>query len=152
MLKSRLDHSTMDMHYFMAHARNEAKTLDEIQAVIDARRKLREFEQSLDEQLPSRKRLKKLRIFAQSLVEDHKYLQHSESQFGELRSDLNKQRLDRKVKQLEQENPDLDLTAIYSNDKTEAARKVMHKKAYASYKAYHFLKHGIKTGDDALKT
>ena len=30
MLKSHLDHSSMDMPYFMAHARNEAKTVDEI--------------------------------------------------------------------------------------------------------------------------
>jgi hypothetical protein len=30
LLKSTLDHSSMDMQYFMAQARNEAKTIDEL--------------------------------------------------------------------------------------------------------------------------
>lgn len=30
LLKSHLDHSAMDMQFFMAQARNEAKTVDEI--------------------------------------------------------------------------------------------------------------------------
>ena len=48
LLKSHLDHSSMDMSFFMANARNAAKTVDEIQAVRDAREKLREFEKNLD--------------------------------------------------------------------------------------------------------
>ena len=56
-LKSNLDHSTMDMRYFMAMARNEAKTVNEVQAVLDARERLREFEKEMDKELPSRKRL-----------------------------------------------------------------------------------------------
>ena len=48
LLKSHLDHSSMDMNFFMANARNAAKTVDEIQAVRDAREKLREFEKTLD--------------------------------------------------------------------------------------------------------
>ena len=36
-LKSKLDHSDMDMQYFMARARNEAKTVDELVAVREAR-------------------------------------------------------------------------------------------------------------------
>ena len=50
------------------------------------------------------------------------------------------------MKQFEEENPHVDLTAIYDNDRTEAARKALHKKAYASYKAFHFLKNGVKPG------
>jgi len=37
MLKSHLDHSTLDMQYFLSSARNAAKTVNEIQAVRDAR-------------------------------------------------------------------------------------------------------------------
>ena len=36
-LKSKLDHSHMDMQFFMAQARNEAKTVDELVAVREAR-------------------------------------------------------------------------------------------------------------------
>jgi len=58
----------------MATLRNEAKTVDEIKAVRDARQRLRDFERDMDNQLPSRKRLQKFRRFATSLIEDHKYL------------------------------------------------------------------------------
>lgn len=136
----------MDMRFFMATLRNEAKTVDEIVAVREARQKLREFEQEMDSMLPSRKRLQKYRRFAQSLVEDHEYHLHMKEELGQLRTPEDKQRFDRKVQALEAENPGLDLTAIYENEKTELARKALHKKAYASYKAYHFLKNGVVRG------
>ena len=100
----------------------------------------------MDSQLPSRKRLKKFRRFAQSLIEDHKYMTKREEQYGYLRTPLEKERLDKKVKEFEAEHPDIDLTPIYENEKTEQARKVLNKKAYASYKAFHFLKSGVKRG------
>lgn len=45
-----------------------------------------------------------------------------DEQFGEMRSKLESDRLDRKVNEFEAANPNVDLTAIYENDKTEAAR------------------------------
>lgn len=54
------------------------------------------------------------------------------------------------MKEFEAANPDIDLTAIYDNEKTEAARRTLHKKAYASYKAFHFLKNGVKRGEELL--
>ena len=81
-LKSKLDHSDMDMEFFMAKARNEAQTVDEIVAVRESRQRLRDFEKEMDAQLPSRKRLQKFRRFAQSLIEDHSYLTKREEQFG----------------------------------------------------------------------
>ena len=145
-LKSNLDHSSMDMQYFMAQARNESKTVEELKAVRESRKKLRDFEKEMDSQLPSRKRLQKFRRFAQSLIEDHKYLTKNSENFGEMRSKLEKDRFDQKVKEFETANPHIDLTSIYENDKTEAARQSLQKKAYASYKAFHFLKQGIKKG------
>lgn len=47
-LKAKLDHSNMDMEYFMAQARNEAKTVDELVAVREARQRLRDFEKDMD--------------------------------------------------------------------------------------------------------
>ena len=146
MLKSNLDHSQMDMQYFMAYARNEAKTVDEIQAVRSAREKLRQFEKEMDSKLPSRKRLQKVRRFAQSLIEDHKYLSLRHEEFGQFRSDLDRQRLDQKAREFEAAHPEVDLTPIFENDKTEAARQALQKKAFASYKAFHFLKSGVKEG------
>ena len=64
---------------------------------------------------------------------------------------MEKERLDKKVKEFEAEHPNIDLTPIYENDKTEKARQVLNKKAYASYKAFHFLKSGVKRGKDLLE-
>ena len=102
----------------------------------------------MDSQLPSRKRLQKARRFAQSLIEDHKYLTKNESYMGEHRTQLEQDQFDRKVKEFEAAHPGIDLTPIYENEKTEAARRALHKKAYASYKAFHFLKNGVKRGDE----
>ena len=41
----------------MAYARNEAKTVEEIKAVREARQRLRQYEKEMDSRLPSRKRL-----------------------------------------------------------------------------------------------
>ena len=46
-----------------------------------------------------------------------------EDSYGQpLRTPLEKERLDRKVAAFEAEHPDIDLTSIYENDKTEAVR------------------------------
>ena len=37
MLKSNLDHSSMDMRFFMEQARNAAKTVDELKTVRESR-------------------------------------------------------------------------------------------------------------------
>jgi hypothetical protein len=48
-----------------------------------------------------------------------------------------------KVKALEKKYPHVDLTQLFNSDNADAARKALHKNAFASYKAHEFLKHGI---------
>lgn len=45
---------------------------------------------------------------------------------------------------MQRENPNLDLTQLFETERAEVARKAQHKKAFASYKAFQFLKHGIE--------
>ena len=71
-LKSVLDHSDLDQAYFLAKMRNDAKTVDEISKVREARKQLQEFEAEMNKQMPSRKKLKAFRNMAKSLIEDHK--------------------------------------------------------------------------------
>ena len=40
------------------------------------------------------------------------------------------------------------MTQLYDTERAESARKVLHKKAFASYKAFEFLKNGIKTSSE----
>ena len=72
-LKSSIDHSELDRHYFLARAKNAAKTVDEIEKVRLARQELRDFEKGIDSMLPSRKKLKKFKQMAKSLIEDNKF-------------------------------------------------------------------------------
>jgi hypothetical protein len=142
-LKSNVDHSHLDTAYFLAKARNDAKTVEEIARVREARQKLREFEAEMDKELPSKKKLKAARQAIRSLVEDKAGLSRDHRSDYEL-TQLERDRMDANARKLEAINPGLDVTAMYGSDDTDEARKALHKKAYASYKAFQFLKHGIK--------
>ena len=61
-------------------------------------------------------------------------------------------RFDRKVRELEQKYPNVNFSQLYASDQAEAAKQALHKKAYASYKAFQFLKHGIKTSKEEPET
>ena len=143
-LKSSIDHSELDRHYFLARAKNAAKTVDEMEKVRLARQELREFEKEIDSMLPSRKKLKKFRKMARSLIEDNNYKSRVEPS-SQFMTELERDRFDAKVKEMEAAYPNLDLTTLYESDSADQARQVLHKKAYASYKTFNFLKHGVKT-------
>lgn len=49
-----------------------------------------------------------------------------------------------KIRLLQKENPDKDYTQLFDSERAEIARKTQHKKAFASYKAFQFLKHGVE--------
>lgn len=49
-----------------------------------------------------------------------------------------------KIRLLQKENPDKDYTQLFDSERAEIARKAQHKKAFASYKAFQFLKHGVE--------
>lgn len=43
------------------------------------------------------------------------------------------------------------MSQLFATDKAEEARHALHKSAFASYKAYEFLKHGITKQPEAPK-
>eukprot|EP00352_Strombidinopsis_acuminata_P002803 CAMPEP_0176396896 /NCGR_PEP_ID=MMETSP0126-20121128/44656_1 /TAXON_ID=141414 ORGANISM="Strombidinopsis acuminatum, Strain SPMC142" /NCGR_SAMPLE_ID=MMETSP0126 /ASSEMBLY_ACC=CAM_ASM_000229 /LENGTH=195 /DNA_ID=CAMNT_0017770811 /DNA_START=724 /DNA_END=1312 /DNA_ORIENTATION=+ len=57
--------------------------------------------------------------------------------------------LDDKIRKLQKENPSVDLTPLFDSDRADVARKEMHKRQFASYKAFTFLKNGIKKAEDS---
>jgi hypothetical protein len=72
-LKSKIDHSDLDPEYFVKRARNNAKIVDELKKVRETRQELRDFENNLDNELPSRKKLKAMKNLAKEVIEDPKY-------------------------------------------------------------------------------
>jgi len=48
-----------------------------------------------------------------------------------------------KIKELQAKYPHVDMTQLFDSQRAEDARRTLHKKAFASYKAFEFLKGGV---------
>jgi len=70
-LLARLQHGDFDSKYYMNRAKNNAKLVDDIVEVRHARKELRDFEKDIDNQLPSRKKLKQIRDLAKEVIENN---------------------------------------------------------------------------------
>jgi len=62
--KGNLDHSELDKSYFMKKLQNESELTEQRQELRDAKAKLRDFEQNMDNELPDLKKLKEFRSLA----------------------------------------------------------------------------------------
>ena len=85
--------------------------------------------------------MKEYRTFARDVFEDKKYNDRTEEAYG--RNAAEEEALNERLRQIQKENPNMDLTQLFDTDRAEHARQTQHKKAYASYKAFEFLKHGL---------
>ena len=96
----------------------------------------------MDKDLPSLKKIKDFRGLAREVIDDP-----SRPKIGALvdkRTTSEEQDLDDKIRKMQREYPDIDLTQLFETERAELARKAQHKKAFASYKAFQFLKHGVE--------
>ena len=64
MMKKNLDHSDVDKYYFMRKMENESKIADQKTELREANQKLREFERTMDKELPNQIRLKEFKSIA----------------------------------------------------------------------------------------
>lgn len=62
--KGNLDHSELDKSYFMKRLRNESEVADQKQELRDARARLRDFEENMENELPATRKLKDFRSVA----------------------------------------------------------------------------------------
>lgn len=77
------------------------------------------------------------------VLENHPYNARTQDAFT--RTEQEEADLNEKIRKLQRENPDMDLTQLFDTERAEKLRKEQHKKAFASYKAFEFLKHGVQT-------
>ena len=93
--------------------------------------------------MPSHFKLKQFRKLAKDVIEggiegktrgDRRYN----------RTDLEHERLMKKVRELEAKYPHIDVTQLFMTEKADKAQQAIHKAAFASYKANEFLKHSVK--------
>ena len=138
-LKSdKIDHKDFDMRYTLNKQRNEAQLVKELQALRESRQELREFETNMDKDLPSLKKLKEFRELAREVIDNN-----DKPRLGVKRTQAEEDVINDKIRKLQKENPDIDYTQLFDTERAETARKTQHKKAFASYKAFQFLKHGV---------
>jgi hypothetical protein len=78
---------------------------------------------------------------ARDMIEDRPSLRTEKST---QRKAHEEEKLNDKIRQLQKENPNVDFTQLFDTDRAEKARRALHKKAFASYKAFYFLKHGVE--------
>jgi hypothetical protein len=141
MAKGKLDHSELDRTYFMRKLKNDSETADYVAELREAKSKLREFEGSIDKEMPRIDRLKEFKSVAREILEDPKFRTRRHESLR--RTKREQEELNRKMKAIQKKHPDLDITQLFESEKTERARREMHKRAFQSYKKFEFLKAGI---------
>lgn len=141
-LKQRLEHSDMDVKYSTIKMENEAQLINELQKLREVRQELRDFEGDIESHLPKTKKLKALKKNLRNLIDtDKDFTRHHE--ITNTRTELEEDKFKEKIKDLEAKYPHVDFTTLFDTDRAEDARQALHKKAFASYKAYKFLKAGV---------
>ena len=140
---ANVDHKDFDMRYNINKQRNEAHLVKELETLRNSRKELREFEQNIDKDLPSLKKLKEFRELAREVIDNGDKPKYQTLQPKRTREE--EEALNDKIRKLQKENPDIDYTQLFDTERAEQARKAQHKKAFASYKAFQFLKHGVET-------
>lgn len=103
----KIDHKDFDTRYQLNKQRNESKVTEELKSLREARKELRIFEQNIDKDLPSLKKLKDFRSLAREVVDNRET-----SKLGSLvgRTSAEEDALNEKIRALQKENPDVDYT------------------------------------------
>jgi hypothetical protein len=116
-----IDHGDFDKRYSMNRQRNQGKMVNELQRLRESRQELREFEQNMDKDLPSLNKIKDFRNLAREVIDDP-----ARPKIGAIvdkRTSQEERDLDDKIRKMQRENPDLDLTQLFETERAEIARK-----------------------------
>ena len=71
-LKVNVNHADLDYDFYGARMHNNKHLVTELSALREAKQELRDFEATLDEEMPSRKKLKSFRNLAKDVIENNK--------------------------------------------------------------------------------
>lgn len=141
MAKGKLDHSDLDKSYLMRKMKNDAQVADQMAELREAKKKLRDYEQDIDKELPKTKRLQEFKWLAQEILEGRKH--KTRRYTSQRRTKREQEELQERMRELQKEYPDLDLTQLFESERAQEARRETHKRAFQTFKRYEFLKAGI---------
>ena len=142
-LKNELDHHDFTLgsnpDYFRARTLADAKILGKREQLVEAKRKLAEYEEHFEEKMPKTVKLNRMKDAAKEALEENYYL----DRYSFPRSKQEDENVIRRAKALE-ESTGTDFSPLYQNKDTEAENIKRHRKAFDTYKSYSFLKAGLK--------
>jgi len=135
-LKGNLDHEDLDKMYQTARMKRDSQMTAEFERLRTAKENLAKFEKEMDNDLPESKKLREFHAVAKEVIDNDPYKR------GSTRTPEEEELLKEKMRRMEKEKG-IDLTELFESEPAERARKSIHKKAFASYRAFEFLKGGI---------
>lgn len=142
-LKNELDHHDFmigtNPSYFKARTLADASLIGKREQLLDAKKKLAEYEDNFEEKMPKTFKLNKMKEAAKDAIDENFYLNRDFFPRSKQEDEL----LMRKAKKLEQQTG-TDFSPLYQSSKMESENVKRHKKAFDTYKSYSFLKAGLK--------
>lgn len=119
--------------------KNEGKLEHKRRQLREARKNLQSFENDFDSYMPKNESFWQFREKAKRLLEgpvaNRDYV---------FRTDEEDERLLKKIRKMQQENKEIDYTALFNSERADRLRRRQHKRAFKTYKAHEFLKAGIR--------
>ena len=140
--KGKVDHTELDVQYFLRKMKNENQIVDHKDDLRSAKKELRAFEETMEKELPNMKKFNELRSILQEMIENPKGKTRRHASVK--RTKREKEELKLKLKQFQSENPNISIDALFSTTENDILKKKSHMKAFQSFKEYEFLKSGIK--------
>ena len=137
-LKDELDHKDFDPVYLLEQTKLDAKMLDKKEQLAEAKKKLAEFEDNFEQNMPKTYNLNRMKQAAVDAIENN--ILYDRNEFP--RTNIENKRVKEKLKEFEQ-NTGIDVSPLYEDSNTESERVRRHKKAFNTYKSYSFLKAGL---------
>lgn len=135
-LKNDLSHGDFNAGYLKARTISDANILYKRENLKKAQDKLREYEESFEQNMPQSAKLVKMKEAAKNAIDQNAF--YDRNAFP--RSSKQEERLLGKIKEMERRTG-ADFSPLHSN---EDKRIESHKKAFDTYKSYSFLKAGLK--------
>lgn len=127
-IKGNLDHSDLDKLYALKKLKNDSKLVDYQEELRQAKKNLRDFERDMDSQMPSLRKLKAFREIAQELIENPDNVTGQSAPNRRFRRE--REQLVQKLKKFQKEHPEVDITQLFENEKTDRIRRQLHKVAF----------------------
>lgn len=141
-MKNDLTHKDFNIDYLKERTIADANLVDKHEALAQAKKKLKQYEDTFEQHMPKLQKLNKMKRAARDAIDQNVYFDREKFP----RSRLENEQLEQKIRDMERRTG-TDLSPLLDSETKEQERIQRHKKAFETYKSYSFLKAGLKKTD-----